>query len=50
MILVITTKKEKLSEADEELLEGQLGEIGQMINDGYHTGIDLPYGFNWHME
>ena len=21
--------------------------IGQMIEEGYHTGIDMPYGINW---
>ncbi len=21
--------------------------IGQMIDEGYHTGIDIPYGITW---
>ena len=25
-------------------------EIGRMIDEGYHTGIDMPYGINWEKE
>jgi hypothetical protein len=24
--------------------------IGEMINEGYHTGIDVPYGINWEKD
>jgi len=25
-------------------------EIQKMINEGYHTGIDRPYGINWELK
>ena len=25
-------------------------EIGRMIEEGYHTGIDMPWGISWEIE
>lgn len=28
----------------------QWAEIGRMIQEGHHTGIDRPYGINWEVD